>query len=145
MRRIMRITRWFRIMGFLLAVSCVLPVLGCGITKGEKTEKVKDLDFTVVEEADLPDALKALIEEKKKEPMKLSYSNEEYMYIVVGYGEQRSGGYSISVDELYLTENAIYIKTTLIGPKEDEKVTQAATWPYVVVKIELREELVVFE
>lgn len=77
--------------------------------------------------------------------MKLTYSNSEYLYIVAGYGEQRSGGYSITVDELYLTENSIYIKTTLIGPGADEKVTQAATWPYVVVKTELREEPVVFE
>ena len=132
------------IMGFLLLCGLML-MAGCEITDGDKTAKQKDLEFTVVEEADLPEELKTLIEEKKKEPMKLTYSNSEYLYIVTGYGEQRSGGYSITVDELYLTENAIYIKTTLIGPGADEKVTQAATWPYVVVKTELREEPVVFE
>lgn len=129
----------------ILFLCGLLFTAGCQITDSDKTAKVKDLEFTVVEEADQPEELKALIEEKKKEPMKLTYSNKEYLYIVVGFGEQRSGGYSISVDELYLTENAVYIKTTLIGPKADEKVTQAATWPFVVVKTELREESVVFE
>lgn len=132
------------VLGVIFLCS-LLFTAGCELTNGDKTAKVKDLDFTVVEEADLPEELKSLIDEKKKEPMKLTYSNKEYSYIVVGYGEQRSGGYSISVDELYLTENAVYIKTTLIGPKADEKVTQAATWPFVVVKMELRGEAVVFE
>ncbi len=132
------------VIGLVLLCGLLLAA-GCEITDGTKTDRQSDLEFTVVEEADLPEELKTLIEEKKKEPMKLTYSNSEYLYIVAGYGEQRSGGYSISVDELYLTENAIYIKTTLIGPGADEKVTQAATWPYVVVKTELREEPVVFE
>ena len=132
------------VMGFLFLCGLMLAA-GCEITDGDKTAKQKDLEFTVVEEADLPEELKTLIDEKKKEPMKLTYSNSEYLYIVAGYGEQRSGGYSITVDELYLTENSIYIKTTLIGPGADEKVTQAATWPYLVVKTELREEPVVFE
>ncbi len=132
------------VIGLVLLCGLLLAA-GCEITDGAKTDRQSDLEFTVVEEADLPEELKTLIEEKKKEPMKLTYSNSEYLYIVAGYGEQRSGGYSISVDELYLTENAIYIKTTLIGPGADEKVTQAATWPYVVVKTELREEPVVFE
>lgn len=129
---------------FLTLMAAVLSFCGC---KKEDTEikKIKDLEFTVVEDADLPGELKEIIDEKKEEPFKLSYSNKDYLYIVVGYGKQNSGGYSISVDDLYLTSNAIYFNTTLIGPTQEDMVSQGVTYPYVVVKTELREEKVVFE
>lgn len=37
------------------------------------------------------------------------------LYLVVGYGRQPTGGYSIIVDELYTTENTIVFATTLTG------------------------------
>ncbi|MDF2804535.1 MAG: putative rane protein [Anaerocolumna sp.] len=117
---------------------------GC---KSEDTDvkKIKDLEFTVVEDADVPEQLMTIINEKKKEPFKLSYSDEDYLYIVVGYGEQPTGGYSISVDELFLTSNAVYIDTNLIGPGENESVTNAITYPYVVIKTEFQDKSVVFK
>ncbi len=121
-----------------------MEVTGC---KAEKTDvkKLKDLDFTVVEDADLPGELKEIIDEKKENPFKLSYSNKDNLYIVVGYGKQNSGGYSISVEELYLTGNAIYIDTNLIGPSKNDLVTQGVTYPYIVVKLEFMDKNIVFE
>jgi hypothetical protein len=116
----------------------------CKSNKGE-VDKIRDLEFTVVEDADLPEKLAKIIEEKKVNPFKLTYSNEDYLYIVQGFGGQKSGGYSISVNELYLTENSIHVKTNLIGPSKDEPATQNITYPYVVIKTEYLDKLVVFE
>lgn len=127
-----------------MIVSAAAGLIGCK-TQDTDIKKIKDLDFTVVEDADLPGELKEIIDEKKAEPFKLSYSNKDSLYIAVGYGKQNSGGYSISVDELYLTSNAIYINTNLIGPSEDDMVSQGVTYPYVVVKLEFMDERVVFE
>lgn len=115
--------------------------------KTEKTDmkKIKDLEFTVVEDADVPAELKEIIEEKKAEPFKLTFSNKDYLYIVTGYGAQPTGGYSITVDDLYLSKNAIYFNTSLLGPPKDESVTQAITYPYIVVKTEYIDKSVVFE
>jgi hypothetical protein len=131
----------------VLLLTIVITALGITGCKTEDTDikKLKDLEFTVVEDADLPGELKEIIDEKKENPFKLSYSNKDYLYIVVGYGKQNSGGYSISVDDLYLTSNAIYIDTNLIGPSQDDMVTQGITYPYVVVKLEFMDENVVFE
>ncbi len=136
-----------RFINLLLSLTIMITIIGFGGCKQEDTEvkKIKDLDFTVVEDADLPGELKEIIDEKKEEPFKLSYSNKDNLYIVVGYGKQNSGGYSISVDELYLTSNAIYINTNLIGPSKEDLVAQGVTYPYVVVKLEFREERIVFE
>ena len=137
--------RRLRIVVLLLTIMItVLGITGCK-TEDTDIKKIKDLEFTVVEDADLPGELKEIIDEKKENPFKLSYSNKDYLYIVVGYGKQNSGGYSISVDDLYLTSNAVYIDTNLIGPTQDDMVTQGVTYPYVVVKLEFLDKSVVFE
>lgn len=131
----------------ILLLMIVVNVLGLAACKTEDTDvkKLRDLEFTVVEDADLPGELKEIIDEKKENPFKLSYSNKDNLYIVVGYGKQSSGGYSISVEDLYLTSNAIYIDTNLIGPSQDDLVTQGVTYPYIVVKLEFLDKSVVFE
>ncbi|MGB8455461.1 MAG: protease complex subunit PrcB family protein [Anaerocolumna sp.] len=135
----------------LRIILLLLGVIGSGLLftgcKSENTDikKIKDLEFTVVEDADVPEQLMQIINEKKKEPFKMSYSNADNLYIVVGYGEQPTGGYSISVDELFLTSNAVYIDTNLVGPSETDKVINAITYPYVVVKTEFIDKSVVFQ
>ncbi len=135
---------------FAVPIVLLMIMIMAALLSGCKTEntdikKIKDLDFTVVEDADLPGELKEIIDEKKEGPFKLTYSNKENMYIVVGYGKQNSGGFSVTVNELYLTKNAVYINTNLIGPSKEDMVTQGVTYPYVVVKLEAREERVVFQ
>ena len=127
-----------------IAFSLVTIFLGGCKSEEKEEKKLKDLEFTVVEDADLPEELKTLIEEKKQEAFKMTYSDKENLYIVVGYGEKQTGGYSITVDELYLTDNAIYINTNLTGPAKEDKVTQALTYPYVVVTTEFIDKSVVF-
>jgi len=127
----------------LVIIATAAGLLAC--KKKDEIKKIRDLDFTVVEDADLPGELKELIEEKKSEPFKISYSNKDNLYIAVGYGKQNSGGYSISVEELYLTNNAIYIDTNLIGPSSGDVVAPGVTYPYVVVKLEYIDKRVVFE
>ncbi len=135
----------------LKVILLLLGIVGSGLLftgcKTEETDikKIKDLEFTVVEDADVPEQLMEIINEKKKEPFKMSYGNTDNLYIVVGYGEQPTGGYSISVDELFLTSNAIYINTNLIGPSEKDYVSNAITYPYIVVKTEFIDKRVVFK
>lgn len=110
----------------------------------EDGEKVQDLDFTVVQEAEIPPELLSLIEEKKTEAMKHTWTNGDYLYVIIGYGEQKTSGYSIAVNEFYLGKNAIYVDTSLIGPSKEETVNETLTYPYIVIKTQKREEPVVF-
>ena len=81
-----------------------------------------------------PDSLKDIIAEKYADPFQISYTLGEELYIAVGYGEQPSGGYSISVNSFYETDDTLVIDTTLIGPGKAENVTKTPTRPYIVVK-----------
>lgn len=132
------------IIALLILITTMFGLVGCK-KEVQEIKKLKDLEFTLVEDADLPGELKEIIDEKKDKPFRLHYSNKDYLYIVVGYGKQSSGGYSIAVEELYLTDNAIYINTNLIGPSQDDLVTQGVTYPYVVVKLEYIDKKIVFE
>ena len=114
----------------VLAFACA----GCG-KKAEEIHKIKDLEYTVVEEGNVPEELLAKINEKKLEPFTMTYQSEGYLYIAQGYGTQKSGGYSIRVKELYEAEEGIVFESELLGPAKDELVTQMETHPYIVIKL----------
>ena len=84
-------------------------------------------------------------EAKKESAFKLTYADEGYLYICVGYGKQESGGYSVTVNELYETDNAIYVNTNLLGPKAGSSPGTSPSYPYIVLKIEFRDKTVVFD
>ena len=122
----------------------LLMLTGCTMLSDERV-KLRDLDFTVLSEEKIPEELKTIIEEKKAQAFKLTYSDNEYLYISIGYGEQATGGYSIAVNELYLTDNAVYVNTNLLGPELSEKSNPAVSYPYIVIKTEYLDETVIFE
>ena len=66
----------------LLWVVLVRFLTGCSVEK-ENQDKVRDLESTVVGEAELPGELKSLVDEKKTAPFKLTYSNDQGLYIAV--------------------------------------------------------------
>lgn len=134
-----------RIKIMLAMVLMFAAALLGGCQASDKPEKANDLDFTVVAEQETPQELKGLIEERKTSPFKLTYSDEADLYLVVGYGEQKTGGYSVQVKDIYLTKDSIYLNTELLGPDSKERVTESPSYPYIVIKIQYREEPVIFE
>ena len=135
-----------RLRMLLLAVLavCTLLLSGCTFLSEEKI-KLRDLEFTVLSEDKIPEELAAIIEEKKSEPFQITYSDNEYLYICEGYGQQETGGYSIAVNELYLTETNICAQTSLLGPDASEKGNKTPSYPYIVIKTEFLDQTVVFE
>lgn len=133
---------WFvlvMVMAFLLSMLSACKV--------EETEdkKLKDLDYTVCDESKLPDALMQLIHDRKKEPFKLTYRTKDYLYIVVGYGAQDRADLGISLQELYLTENAIFVKTKLNALEDKTLEDDKLTYPWIAVKCELYDVQVIFK
>lgn len=127
----------------LLAAAALL-LSGCTYLSEEKI-KLRDLDFTVLSEEKVPKELQGILEEKKAEPFQITYTDKENLYICVGYGEQETGGYSIAVEELYLTDSNICVDTSLLGPEAGEKSNKIPSYPCIVIKTEYLEQPVVFE
>lgn len=144
MRRVMdrKLLVWLMLLAaWVFIVRCLS---GCSVGKDDGG-KLQDLEFTVVGDSEVPAELMATIEEKKTSDFKLTYTDGQGLYIVAGYGEQPSGGYSISINALYLTENSIVIDTELKGPESKEKGGTEKSYPYIVVKTGYLEEPVVFQ
>lgn len=134
----------YRIKILLGLCVCLILAAGCGLKKSGR-EKLRDMDFTVLKEEEIPEKLMEKIQEKKEDDFKMSYMVEDDLYIVRGFGMQETGGYSIRVQELYLAENAVYFDADLIGPKSADVQEKAVSYPFIVVKTERIEENVVFE
>lgn len=129
----------------LVVIISIVAILSSCKGVSINQEEVENLKFIVISEECLTEELYDLIITHKEKEMKLTYSDEEYLYICRGYGGQETGGYSIGINELYATENAIHVNTSLIGPSKEEQKNLVKTFPYIVIRIEKRTETVVFD
>lgn len=130
----------------LILLWGLLSLTGCK-KETDNLEKVRDLAFTVTAEENIPEELLKTLREKQTDGFKVTYQDNGFMYLCRGYGEQETGGYSIAVETLYETANAIYFDTTLKGPVPGENggKKESVSYPYIVIKAELVDKPVVFE
>ena len=127
-----------------ILMACGLLLSGCTLQSEEKL-KLRDLDFTVLSEEKIPEELKTKIEEAKSAPFQFTYMDGDFLYLCIGYGQQETGGYSIAVNELYLTDTNVHIDTSLLGPEPSERGSRTPSYPYIVLKTERLELPVLFE
>ena len=125
-------------------MACMLLLVGCTLLSEEKV-KLRDLDFTVLGEEKIPEQLRDIIDEKKAQPFQITYTDNVNLYICIGYGEQETGGYSIAVNELYLTDTNIIVNASLLGPAASDRESPAPSCPYIVIKTEYLEQTVTVE
>lgn len=118
---------------------CTWLLTGCAGRTGEEREG-QLVEFTVADAQKLPPELQEIIEENKEHEIRLAYQDGADLYLVRGYGQQKSGGYSISVTECAEDEETIWMKTQLIGPAAPEKQTKDPSYPVLVAKMEMREK-----
>ena len=127
-------------------ISLILCLILClaGCEKESRPAKIGKMEYTLTAGSDIPQELKKLINDRKKKAFELTYSENSCLYIVKGYGKQKSGGYSIKINEFYQAKDTLVLDTELFGPKKDQKVSDQPSYPYIVIKTEYREEPVTF-
>ena len=129
----------------LLVIPAMAMLSGC--RNGPENDDLlgSNIDYTVVEDKDIPEKLKQLIDQKKDKEFRMTFTTNEYTYLTVGYGTKDTDGYSIKVRGVTLDGETIYVGTSLYGPRENEKVSSATTTPYIVLKTEKRSKTVVYK
>ena len=75
----------------------------------------------------------------------MTYADRGKLYIAEGYGPQPTSGYSVEVEAVYETRDAVYIHTNLLGPEKGEETKEVTTYPYVVIQMEYIEKDVLFD
>nr|WP_315246139.1 protease complex subunit PrcB family protein [uncultured Flavobacterium sp.] len=64
-------------------------------------------------------------------------------YVILNMGEKSSGGYSIGVEKVEETEKNIIITVKENAPAKDAMVIQVISYPYTVVKVHSKKEIIV--
>ena len=118
----------------LVCIFLLMVILtGCQLIRIEEGERTP-LKYTIVKQEEIPAEAVELMEQKKEKTFQMTYQVGEVRYLMKGYGEQLTGGYSIQVEEVSESENAVFCKTRLIGPTE-EKAGSEPSYPCIVLKI----------
>lgn len=137
--------KWKQVLMIMVCVLTVGIILsGCTIKDGSDM-RLRDVEFTVLAEDEIPPEFLDFIIGKQSDPFKLTYTTDQYLYIAAGYGKQETGGYSIAVKDCYMTENALVFDTELIGPSTSEDSIPGASYPYIVIKTERTDATVIFQ
>lgn len=134
----------------LLAVlPCLLLCLCACSAEILHKEEGRQLDFTVTARSELPEEVEAVLDEKLGTSFETACQYGDSLYLICGYPAQESGGYSIRVNHLTATKDAIYFQAELIGPGNEETAgngeNSASTAPWLVVKTEYLDLPVIFE
>lgn len=121
----------------------LLTSSACSVREKSK-EKIRDLEFVVLQEEEIPEELKKQMDAEQMKDYRMTYTEQEKLYIARGYGERETDGYRVGVKECYETENMICIHTELLGPEKGEKLRREKTNPHVVVMLSAVEKPVIF-
>ena len=134
-----------RILTIVGLTVLLLPVFfGCGKKEDDRSGR-SEVDFEVVPKEELPAPLAEAVEENKKDEIRMTYMDGEDLYLVRGYGEQATGGYSISVLECSEDEEKVYLDTRLLGPENPDEISRDPSYPYLALRIDMRDKEVVIQ
>ena len=134
-------------------VLAVFVLISCGGTK--KTSDSKGLYEILTEQSNgggnikffeilsEPNEIKMLENDPLlKDKMKSSdISNSNY--VILNMGEKNSGGYSIGIENVEETDKNIIITVKENNPSPDAMVTQVISYPYTVVRIHSKKEIII--
>lgn len=63
------------------------------------------------------------------------FEDEKAIYVWINMGEQPTGGHNIEVLNVYSKDERLHIEVKETHPSSEDMVTQAFTYPYVVIKV----------
>ena len=123
----------------------LLLISGCNFIRIEE-EPRKPLEYSIVKNEEIPDRTGCPDTGEKENEFQLTYQCEKDLFLVKGYGEQMSGGYSISVERTGVDFPGCFFPDNCCWGHQNEKITiSPPSYPYIVVKTEYRKEPVIFE
>ena len=92
----------------------------CRITDVSEGER-KELSYAIVKPGDFSAGNRSDFAQEKRIAFQMAYESGDDLYILRGYGKQKSGGFSIQIEEVSKSENAVFVRTKLVGPAAKER------------------------
>lgn len=112
--------------GFIMIILSALLLAGCGRQVAPPPPPPPTND----QARQLPEAIEAWIEDSKTIFLAQTRELDGMLYLLVTYGEKRTGGYVVEIGEVVLGIDKLVVPVRLKRPAPGEVVTQALTHPY---------------
>jgi ribosomal protein L35AE/L33A len=121
----------------LLLLLFVFAISACS-----RMPEVVDVAYRKITVFEAPQQIRDMLENTKEQESASVYVVDRVVYILITRGEKMTGGYGVNVvdiDKHILGEDrfGITVRVEYTDPKPGQPVTQAITYPFVIVKTEL--------
>ena len=103
-------------------------------TERDESDSLKEKKFLIVNNKKIPLELSKQIELFKEFKGYLYFEENDSFYTAIFMGKQNTGGYAIDVSNFNNKNENTNIIVQEIQPKKESAVTQAVTYPYIVMK-----------
>ena len=85
-----------------------------------------------------------MLQNDKKLKNKISPADvQKSNFVILNMGEKNTGGYSIAIESAVETEKNIIITVKESSPEPEAMVSQGFTYPFCVVKINSKKEIII--
>jgi len=127
----------------LISVVVILVLISGGMGISKLTDGSDNVKFEELTEQQVPDKINEILPRYKSLERALACKVDDEVYVVVTRGEKPTGGYTVEVDKIEKVKEDEKFKLIVYAEYEDPKpgdvVTEAITYPYMVVKTNLTE------
>ena len=127
----------------LIIVLLIIIAAVIYIPKYVNVEGAKDVEFNVVEPDNIPVQISEVLPNYRMKEKALVCKVNNEIYVVVTRGEKKTSGYEVDIKEIKLSnengEEVLTVYAEFEDPKPGEITTQILTYPYIIVKTELKE------
>ena len=90
-----------------------------------------------------PNEIKMLQNDKKLRSKVSILDVQKSNFVILNMGEKSTGGYAITIGSVVETDNSIIINVKESLPASDSNVTQGITYPFCVVKINSKKDIII--
>lgn len=129
-----------RVWALVLVVVVILGIIFIPKMLNEGDDMVK---FKTLDENKIPEKIENILPTYKMEERALACRVDDEIYVILTRGEKKTAGYSVTIDKIEkVNENgevSLIVYAKYKDPKIDELVSQVITYPFTVVKTELKE------
>jgi hypothetical protein len=131
----------------------IFLLVSCGATAVKETGK-KPLFEILTQQSDgggnihfyeiltEPNEIKMLLNDKQLKNKITAIEVQNSNFVILNMGEKSTGGYSIAIESVQETEKNIILNVQESSPEPGTMVTQGITYPFCVVKINSKKEII---
>ncbi|MFZ5969732.1 MAG: protease complex subunit PrcB family protein [Bacillota bacterium] len=129
----------WKAVGIIIVVIMILITGVYGVRHFMRDDN--SITFEALSEDVIPQKLKEVLPRYKALERALACKVENEIYVVVTRGEKPTGGYTVEIDGIEKVKEddktKLVVYAAFTDPKPGDVVTQAVTYPYVVVKTDM--------